>query len=403
MTLYDLSGFEGFTNGQDIDVEIPEWGEHAGRGAPDVEALSVLGRQGASFEFGNYVAVQSNTDGSVTNQTATFDQYPFADCTIRWSFYSELGRYCDFAWAIPTSSTGFNGDNCYRVRAGTEQFEPFLRKTVNGSSSSLVAFNKLLQRDTYYDFAVEFEETGTEINLNLQVWEYNSSTNSWDDFGSISYTDTDLTHAGNGGIGFAIGHEPSNEARVDNIRFHDQLGQTAAPDFIPTEFQSSVNEGVSVTAQATTNINEDGLANESASISTAATTGVSSTARTFEQVGVGGTSSVDVTASGRAQEQLGVDINTDFFLSASGHAVEQIAVSLISDTLITDKSKAVEQFSIPASASVSVNDVIGVAVDRLITVVGKVDSSISVSGRVNDIRNADGLWNKLRTVSGKRK
>jgi hypothetical protein len=387
MTEYFLEGFENGVLGNNIDVEIPEWGEHSSRNGIELDdGKPSTGRKAAFQEFSSYYANQSNTDGSATGQTATFDQYPYADCTIRWGFYTE-SRYCDFAWAVPDSSDGFNSDSCYRIRAGAFANEPFIRKTINDSSQSLASFNSLLDANTYYDFAVEFEERSSEIYLSLQIWEWDATNEQWVDWGFIDAVDSDTTLKGNGGIGIAIGHEPSDPAWLDNIRFHDQLGQNGKPQWTPTEFQTAasesvsvaasadvpalsesvveainaVNESVSISASSSTTATESTAAIESASVSgTSSTSQVSETASASETASVTANGSVTASESAAAYETAMVAINADPFVDDIASAAESVSATVSSDTSAAETGVANESTAVTVSANTSIASIVSV-------------------------------------------
>lgn len=238
-TLVELDSFEDYTVGAVLDDEAAEWHSETWSPFGVQNDVSAEGSQSAGIDdSGGYKHAQSNTDSSVsTEQGGTFSSYPFADCTIRCSVYIDTPNassgYLDVAFGVPSNEADHN-NNCYRVRGGDNQHQPFLRKTVSGTSTNMAQFNKNFSSGTWYDLAIEFQDdsANSNVELSLQVWEWDGS--SWTDWGSISATDTDYNFPDDGGIAIAGNLDADGDLlRHDHFRFYDALGKTGAPDHTP--------------------------------------------------------------------------------------------------------------------------------------------------------------------------
>lgn len=242
-TLTNLDSFEDYTAGNNLASEAAEWHSDS-HNAITVQSDGLHNSQSVGEDGSSgYDQAQSNTDSSTSsNQSATFSSYPFADCTIRCAIQvntaGDTNDYAEVQFAIPSGESDGN-NNCYRVRASDSVSgnEPFLRRTVNGSSTVLAQYDSLLTSGNIYDCAIEFEDdsANSDVNLTLQIWEWDSANSQWVDWnGSISGTDGNYNFPDEGGIGVAVNPDSSGDSiRVDHYRFWDVLGKTGEPQWTP--------------------------------------------------------------------------------------------------------------------------------------------------------------------------
>lgn len=232
-----IDSFEAYSTSNTLLQESTRWGQAGGFGSLNLQGTGARASQSASSSStSSYIACQSTTDPSTTgSQSGTFPYYPSADCTIRSTFtLDNSDAVADTGFAVPSTASDFN-DNCYRLRAGGSTSygdKPFLRKTVGGSSTSLASFSTSLSTSTWYDAAIEFEDTGSQVNLTCRLWEWNGT--SWVEHDSeISGTDSNRDHATERGVGIALANSSTNPSLIDYYRFYDSLGQNSAPTWTP--------------------------------------------------------------------------------------------------------------------------------------------------------------------------
>jgi len=136
----------------------------------------------------------------------------------------------DLCFAVPSGETDYN-NNCYRIRGGTST-APFIRKTVSGASTKITQMTNSLSANTYYDIAVDWVETGSQVDMSLRVWEWDGA--SWVEHDSeITGSDTGNNHAGEGGVAITTNNSDAGNSWLDYFRFWDTDGKQAAPSYTP--------------------------------------------------------------------------------------------------------------------------------------------------------------------------
>lgn len=254
--LADLGGavidsFEAYTVGNFLSDDAAEWGHVDGKGwAPLKTTDDVVFEQSQTagkstyHDSTGYMVCQSTTNASTTyNQSATFDSYPATGDTIRSGVYMNVDNvYIDIGFGVPSDESNFN-QNCYRIRGGTGQ-APFIRKTVSGSSTALATSKGQLSQDTYYDWAISWEDTGSEVVIDLVIWEWDSSNSEWVQFDSITGTDSDRAFANDQGIAIAPNSDNSGDVIIaDYFRFYDVIDETGEPVYTPDGSTAPEREG----------------------------------------------------------------------------------------------------------------------------------------------------------------
>lgn len=230
-----IDDFEGYTAGNRLYAEAAEWGFVSGKGygALDVSNTESLeGTQSVTSAGTPYYVAQSGTDpGVVDEQTATFAEYPYAPATLRCGYMSSAASdRADIAFAVPETEADFNS-NCYRIRGGTGE-APFIRRTVNGTSTELASMSNPLSANTQYDIVPSFQATGSAVDLSLRIWEWDGSA--WVEFESeITVTDTDNAHPDSGGVALAFNDATADDAHLDCYRFIPEYRENGLPEVMP--------------------------------------------------------------------------------------------------------------------------------------------------------------------------
>ena len=244
-----VEDFEAYALGTNIAFDIPEWGD---RGYLEPVETRMEGTKGAGLVGSQatvgYNGIFSNADGSAPGQTATFGSYPSAGSVIRLANYQTgTGDYIDMAWGIPDGTGDFNSE-CYRIRGGPGE-APFIRKTVGGNSTALATSKGTTTPGEFYEFACSYVDTGSAVDFELYVWEWDRSAESWQVFDSITATDTNRAHVGDNGVGMAVNRTGGEDSVLDFYRFNTDVSTVSnppswTPDIADYRGFSSIDNGV---------------------------------------------------------------------------------------------------------------------------------------------------------------
>jgi len=234
MALNVIDDFEAYGDNYSLNV-AGEWGTSGFSYLKTTTEVPPEGSVSAGVDTDSnatgYIATQSNADGSASNQSGTFPSYPSPDCTVRAGAYTEgSDSFIDMAFAVPDNSNNFNS-NCYRVRAGSGEI-PHLYVSENGTETTLVQFSNPISSGEYFDIAVSWIDTGSQIEFEVAVYVWDS-TNGWGKLESNQIgTDPNRVHTSSTGIAMAMLRRATSEFNaIDYYRFYDSAGELGTPSY----------------------------------------------------------------------------------------------------------------------------------------------------------------------------